>query len=220
MPQIKDEYYVYYKDKDIGVYYIFDNGLKDFNPYSRHKDIDIELKEYGLDQRIVEAEQLEVLDQIIKEENRLRERKKIIYVSGPFRLEREAKLSGESFSVYRRGAEKGEADYSPLAHDAPHYEGEHTPKDMREWASWYAFNKMDDGTYEAELDEAWCWGGGHNEGGTMHRPIPEEWFKLDYDEFLEKVVSLAAAAHYGFTAEMLKKKKGLKKFFGYTKGNA
>ena len=127
MPQIKDEYYVYYKDKDIGVYYIFDNGLKDFNPYSRHEDIDIELKEYGLDQRIVEAEQLEVLDQIIKEENRLKERKKIIYVSGPFRLEREAKLSGESFSVYRRSAEKGEADYSPLAHDAPHYEGSHTP---------------------------------------------------------------------------------------------
>ena len=86
---------------------------------------------------------------------------------------------------------------------------------MREWASWYCFNKMDDGTYEAELDEAWWWGGGHNDGGTIRTPIPEEWHKLPYDEFLEKVIYLSSAAHYKFTIEDLKEKKGLKKFFGY-----
>ena len=88
---------------------------------------------------------------------------------------------------------------------------------MREWASWYAFNKMDDGTYEAELDEAWWWGGGHNDGGTIHREIPEEWFDLPYKDFLEKVVTLAAASHYGFTAEILLAKEGLKEFFGFGK---
>ena len=79
-----------------------------------------------------------------------------------------------------------------------------------------SFNKMDDGTFEAELDEQWCWGGGHNDGGTIHTEIPEEWQELPYDEFLEMVVTLAAAAHYGFTPEILKSRKGLKEFFGYT----
>ena len=76
---------------------------------------------------------------------------------------------------------------------------------------------MDDGTYEAELDEAWWWGGGHNDGGTIRTPIPEEWFELTYDEFLKRVVTLSAAAHYGFTPEILKKRKGLKEFFGLKK---
>ena len=86
---------------------------------------------------------------------------------------------------------------------------------MREWCSWYAFNKMDDGTYEAELDEAWWWGGGHNDGGTIRREIPEEWFELPYEEFLDNVVGLAAGWHYGFTAEILLERKGLREFFGY-----
>ena len=86
---------------------------------------------------------------------------------------------------------------------------------MREWCSWYAFNKMDDGTYEAELDEAWWWGGGHNDGGTIRREIPEEWFELPYEEFLDNVVGLAAAWHYGFTVEILLEREGLREFFGY-----
>ena len=47
---------------------------------------------------------------------------------------------------------------------------------MNEWAQHYCFVKMDDGTYQAELDEAWWWGGGHNDGGTIRTPVPEEWF--------------------------------------------
>ena len=74
---------------------------------------------------------------------------------------------------------------------------------------------MDDGTYEAELDEAWWWGGGHNDGGTIRNEIPEAWFDLPYDEFLENVVTLSAAAHYGFAAEDLKEKRGLREFFGF-----
>jgi hypothetical protein len=59
------------------------------------------------------------------------------------------------------------------------------------------------------------WGGGHNEGGTIHTDIPEEWFELSYDEFLENVVTLSAASHYGFTPDELKEKQGLKEFFGF-----
>ncbi len=57
--------------------------------------------------------------------------------------------------------------------------------------------------------------GGHNDGGTIHTDIPEEWCELSYDKFLENVVTLSAAAHYGFTPDELKEKQGLKEFFGF-----
>ena len=52
----------------------------------------------------------------------------------------------EKFMIYRRDAKKGEATYSPKSHSAPHFEG-HYVEGMEEWASWYCFNKKDDGTY-------------------------------------------------------------------------
>ena len=115
--------------------------------------------------------------------------------------------------IYRRDAKKGEATYSPKSHSAPHFVG-HYVEGMEEWASWYCFNKKEDGSYEAELDEAWN-EGSHYGGGTIDVDIPKEWFALSYDEFLEHVITLAAAKHYGFTVDDLKKKKGLKDFFGY-----
>ncbi len=45
--------------------------------------------------------------------------------------------------------------------------------------------------------------------------IPAEWFELSYDEFLERLITLAAAKHYGFTTDELKEKKGLKDFLGF-----
>ena len=74
---------------------------------------------------------------------------------------------------------------------------------MREWANYYVFEK-EDNKYIAVLDEAWWWGGSHNDGGTIHTDIPREWFKLPYDEFLDNVLSLSSARHYGFTIEELK----------------
>jgi len=210
-----NSYRVYYDDRYIGLYYVFDDGTIRYYPDSRCKDLEKELKSLGLDKEIDTDKPLKLFTDIIDETKRVPGRRKRIYQDGHLKLERKAKETGERFSVYRRAAEEGDPDYSPLHHDAPHYEGPHTPEGMREWASWYAFNKMDDGTYEAELDEAWWWGGGHNDGGTIHSEIPEEWQDLPYDEFLENVVTLAAAAHYGFTAEMLKEKEGLKEFFGY-----
>ena len=210
-----DYYKVFYNDTEIGYYYVSGDSASYTTGWGCPWDLEKELKELKLDKNKESKKPIKFFTDIIKEENRVPGRRRRIYKAGPVTLERSPRDTGESYSVYRRSAEKGEPDYSPLPHDAPHNEGPHTPKDMREWASWYCFNKMDDGTYEAELDEAWWWGGGHNDGGTIRREIPEEWFELPYMEFLENVVTLSAAAHYGFTAEQLLKKKGLKEFFGF-----
>ena len=119
----------------------------------------------------------------------------------------------EKFMIYRRDAKKGEATYSPKSHSAPHFVG-HYVEGMEEWASWYCFNKKEDGSYEAELDEAWN-EGSHYSGGTIDVDIPKEWFALSYDDFLERVITLAAATHYGFTVDDLKERKGLKEFLGF-----
>ncbi|MBR2676206.1 MAG: hypothetical protein IKE28_04770 [Solobacterium sp.] len=216
MTYLKDEYTVRYQGKDIGYYSVLsDHSCRFYLAWGAPWDIGEELKELGLDQEFEGKRSRKPFTDLIQNENRVAGKKQIIYEKGPLRMERKPRETGERFSVYRRAAEKGDPDYSPLPHDAPHNEGPHTPEGMREWASWYAFNKMDDGTYEAELDEAWWWGGGHNDGGTINTAIPEEWQELPYKEFLENVVTLAAAAHYGFTAEMLMKRKGLREFFGY-----
>ena len=122
-------------------------------------------------------------------------------------------MQKEKFMIYRRDAKKGEATYSPKSHSAPHFVG-HYVEGMEEWASWYCFNKKEDGSYEAELDEAWD-EGSHYGGGTIDVDIPKEWFALSYDDFLEHVITLAAATHYGFTVDDLKDKEGLKEFFGF-----
>ena len=151
---------------------------------------------------------------MMKDENRVPGTRKRIYQSGNVRIEREPN-DVDKFIVYRCGASKGTRGYSEKKHVCPHHEGGKEIEGMNEWASWYCFNKKDDGMYEAELDEAWWWGGGHNDGGTIRTEVPEEWLSLPYDEFLERVVTLSAAAHYGFTAEDLKNIEGLKAFFGF-----
>lgn len=123
-------------------------------------------------------------------------------------------MKNEKFMIYHRMAKKGESTYSPKKHSVPHMEGGRYIDGLEEWASWYCFNKKEDGTYEAELDEAWD-EGSHYGGGTIRVDIPKEWFDLSYEEFLQRVVTLAAAKHYGFTPDDLKEKEGLKEFFGF-----
>ena len=115
--------------------------------------------------------------------------------------------------VYDRMARKGSSAYSPKPHSAPHFVGHYVER-VDEWANHYCFNKKEDGTYEAELDEAWD-EGSHYGGGTINMDIPKEWFSLSYDEFLERVITLSSAKHYGFTPDELKEKKGLREFFGF-----
>ena len=215
--EIADIYNIYYGEKQVGTYQIYNNDTVCYDVmWGCPWDIGEELKALGLDKQKHNVKSIKFIKDLINDKNRVPGRKRVIYTDGTVTAERVPEHSGETFSVYRRWADKDEPDYSPLPHDAPHREGPHTPEGMREWASHYSFNKMDDGTFEAELDEQWCWGGGHNDGGTIHTEIPEEWQELPYDEFLERVVTLAAAAHYGFTPEILKSRKGLKEFFGYT----
>ena len=216
MPWLLDQYEVRYGERTVGYYYRYAGGTASYSTaWGSPWDIAEELHALGLDAECRDRAANALFARVIDDANRVPGRKRIIYVAGSVTLDRSPQETGERFSVYRRSADKGDADYSPLPHDAPHHEGPGTPEGMREWCSWYAFNKMDDGTYQAELDEAWWWGGGHNDGGTIRREIPEEWQELPYEEFLENVVGLAAARHYGFTAEQLLAREGLKEFFGY-----
>ncbi len=216
--QITEEYRVFYKDKEIGVCYVYEDGSVYFSAFSEGEEFEEELRKLKLnrDRKFPNREALSTLFGKMREENRLPGTRKKIWQDGALKIEWVPK-DVERFVIYRRSAEKGEPGYSEKDHSAPHYEGPNTPEGMREWASWYCFNKKEDGMYEAELDEAWWWGGGHNDGGTIRREVPEEWLTLPYDEFLEEVVWLAAAHHYGFTAEDLKEKEGLREFFGFPK---
>ena len=214
--RIKDDYNVYYKDHCIANYYIYEDGSACYST-SDYAFIGLENEDIPLKFKssVEKKAPVPFMVKLITDQNRVPNMKQPIYKSGDFTVKRKARETGEKYMVYNRRAEKGEEGYSEKDYSAPHYEGPKTPEGMKEWASWYCFNKMDDGTYEAELDEAWWWGGGHNDGGTIHTAIPDEWFELPYDEFLENVVRLSSAAHYGFTPEDLKGKKGLKNFFGF-----
>ena len=218
MAWITDEYRITYEDKYVGHYYIFNDHTYSYSVNSWENELeDIKdiLKQQGLLKNIESKQPIKAIDQMIDESFRVKGKKQPVYVDGPFTVTRIPQESDDCFLVYRCGAEKGEPGYSPKSHSAPHYEGPKTPEGMTEWTTWYKFVKMDDDTYEAALDESWWWGGSHNDGGTIHTPIPEEWFQLPYDEFLENVVTLSAAAHYGFTPDELKEKEGLREFFGF-----
>ena len=43
----------------------------------------------------------------------------------------------------------------------------------------------------------------------------EEGYSEPYDDFLNRVITLSTALHYGFTVDDLKEKVGLKEFFGF-----
>ena len=218
MSWVIDDYKITYEDKYVGQYYVFNDHTYRYYVNSWEHEIesikDI-LQQKGLLKDLDTKKPIAVIERMMQESNRIKGKKQPIYVDGPFTITRIARETDECFMVYHCGAKEGEPAYSPKDHSAPHYEGPKTPEGMKEWATWYQFVKMDDGTYEAALDESWWWGGSHNDGGTINTEIPEEWFELSYDEFLENVVTLSAAAHYGFTPEELKEKKGLKEFFGF-----
>lgn len=196
---IKERYIILYNDKQIGTYYLYDNG-----EYS--------LDSYDLPEEYTKNTLMRMIPKMMVDTNRVSGTRKHIWQSGPIKLERIPK-DVEKFWVYRRDSKKGETTYSPKSYSKPHYIG-HYVDGMEEWVSWYCFNKKDDGMYEAELDEAWN-EGSHNGGGTIDVEVPEEWLDLEYDEFLERVVTLSAASRYGFTVEDLKEKEGLKEFFGF-----
>ncbi|SDB52563.1 hypothetical protein SAMN02910317_02719 [Ruminococcaceae bacterium FB2012] len=214
---LTDEYLIIYDGETVGYYYIYEEGKQyEYTVRSDNKpEADAALKKLGLSRSRRSEEPMPALTKLMTDENRVKDRKQKIFRAGKLSIEREPQETDEKYYVYRVSADKGEQGYSEKEHSVPHYEGPKTPEGMDEWCSWYCFVKMDDGTYGAELDEAWCWGGSHNEGGTIRRPIPEEWFSLPYEEFLDNVLSLCGARHYLFDLGDLKACEGLEEFFGY-----
>ena len=217
---VKEKYLIFYKEEQIGVCFVYTDRLAEYTVWSAADKYADELKALVLDKDIKNAhrEAISAIFEIMDDVHRVPGTKKWIWQSGKLKVERVPE-DVDKFWIYRRSAEKGKTGYSPKEYDAPHSEGGRVIPGMTEWVSWYCFNRKEDGMYEAELDEAWYGGGGHNDGGTIHTEVPEEWLTLPYDEFLEHVVTLSAASHFGFTTEELKEKEGLKKFFGYTDCN-
>ena len=210
-----DTYHLTFEGKNVGCYYTYDDGEVVYYRY----DVEAEgLAEFlaarKLDKDVRQKGPIPYFAKLMMPEHRVSGLRASVWEDGPLRVTREPHEE-DRFLVYHVGREPGEPGYSPKRHDAPHWEGDHTPEGMREWCTWYAFLRMDDGTYQAKLDESWWWGGGHNDGGTITRPIPEEWQGLPYEEFLERVLDLAAARHYGFDLEELLAKEGLRSFFGF-----
>ena len=208
-----DSYSVYYDENCIASYYC-DPDERSYEYYvgwaNAYKDI--VPAEYLVEKKLKRPYKL--MEEVMQEENRVQGTRKTVYVSGRVRIERRPKNVGY-FQVYNMHASKGARGYSEKKYSADHYEGEKTPEGMKEWASFYQFVKRDDGTFEVELEENWWWGGGHNDGGTIHSDIPEEYLDMPYDEFLRNVVTVGKAAHYGFTADELRECEGLKEFFGF-----
>ena len=96
--------------------------------------------------------------------------------------------------------------FNPLAAAAVRWTRQRLSAENRDWLRGLPF--------EAELDEAWN-EGSHYGGGTIRAEVPEAWLDLPWEDFTERLVTLAAAAHYGFTPEELREKAGLREFFGF-----
>ncbi|MBR6203943.1 MAG: hypothetical protein IKQ60_02620 [Candidatus Methanomethylophilaceae archaeon] len=206
---IEEEYKVCFKDREIGRYWIYEDGsARYYGSGSTYKGMEDVPEALRKDAR--SGSRIPFFRDLMAKENRVLGTRKTAYRRGDVSVTRVPK-DVDSFRIYRRGT----ADDDKEDHSAPHCEGSGPIEGMREWASWYCINKKDDGTFEAELDEAWWWGGGHNDGGTMREEVPEGWLDLPYDELLENLVTLVRARHYGFTAEHLRRKKGLREFLGF-----
>ncbi len=208
---IREEYRVGYEDMHVGEYYVYEDGGSEYRAF-QPEALRVELEALGLMKSHTRKTQFPRFRAILNKGERSPGTRKLILRDGPLSLERVPR-DADRFSVYRRSANKGAADYSPKSYSVPHREGDRVIEGMEEWASWYAFNKKDDGTFEAELDEAWN-EGSHNGGGTIRVEVPEAWLDLPWEELTERLVTLAAASHYGFTPEDLREKAGLKAFFG------
>ena len=131
---IKDEYEVIYGDKTVGYYYVYSDDTVSYSTaWGSPWDIEEQLKALKLDKEKKRKKPLKQFSDIICEEYRIPGTRKRIYQKDMIRLERYSRETDERYYVYKRSAEEGDPEYSPLKHDAPHNEGPHTPEGMREW---------------------------------------------------------------------------------------
>ena len=210
---VTEEYRIRYGERQLGSYYVFENGSSEFRAFRSLEPPPEEAEALGLTKDRRSKSRLPRFKALQEKGERVPGTRKAVWRDGPLTMERIPK-DAEKFYIYRRMAKKGDADYSPKPHAAPHYEGEKTPVGMEEWASQYAFNRKEDGMFEAEMDEAWD-EGSHYGGGTIRVEVPEKWLDLPWEELTERLVTLSDASHYGFTPEDLRERPGLKAFFGF-----
>ena len=200
----------------VGFYFIFDDGRHAYMPstedipkykkYIKHKRF--------LSEAISDEGPIDFIEEMMQDEYLDRSRGPKTWHWKGYVIERVPKRTSSRYVFFRNGAEKGQPGYSMVEHVIPHCEG-NGPTGINEWVQHYTFYKMDDGSYEAELDMAWYWGGSHCDGGEVTADIPSEWFDLPYEEFLAKVLTLVCASRFLFTVEELLSRPRLKKFFGY-----
>ena len=78
----------------------------------------------------------------------------------------------------------------------------------------YFFHCYRDGSYEFEFQEGWA-AGSHNDGGTAHNDIPEEWLALSWNEFVDRFSAEYPDKEYFITAYELRSNDALKAFLGF-----
>ena len=210
---ITEEYRIRYGDRQIGSYYLFEDGSSEFRAYRSLEPPPEAPAALGLTKDRRSKSPLPPFKALQEKGERVPGTRKVIWRDGPLTMERVPK-DREKIYIYRRSARRGEEGYSPRDYTAPRSEGPGIPKGTAVWADWYAFTKKEDGMFEAELDEAWN-EGSHYGGGTIRAEVPEAWLDLPWEDFPERLVTLAAASSYGFTPEDLRAKAGLKAFFGF-----
>ena len=208
---ITDSYTVIYKETEIGTYQVIFDGTHQYNTYScKDKLLKKELANLKLNHNIVKKDgPIPFFDEIIQSGTYDPQTREFVCHGGPdgqITLKRDRRVC-DIFWVYRSWAEKGAPDYSEKGHVWSN--GENT-----EWVTGYSFNKYNDGTFEVEMEECYR-NGPHDMGGPIRKTIPEAWFSLPYDEFLDKVLGLTYAYAYNFTLQDLKARDDLRSFFGF-----
>lgn len=89
----------------------------------------------------------------------------------------------------------------------------HEGSSSLEWLEQYCFyrSKGKNPKYTVYLQSGW----GRNEGGGCEDPLPKEWFKGSWDEFLTKYIAKYKPEDFFITREELENWPGLKEFLGF-----
>ena len=134
---IREEYKIAYKDVHIGAYYVYEDGSSEYRFHVRTgtEPFLAELEALGLTKNHRRKTHYPRFRAILHKGEQVPGTRKRILRDGPISMERVPK-DADRFSVYRRSANKGDADYSPKPHAAPHREGSRIVEGREEWASW------------------------------------------------------------------------------------
>lgn len=70
------------------------------------------------------------------------------------------------------------------------------------------------GAYEFEFQEGW-FAGSHWDGGTLNTELPQEWFELTWEQFLDNFIEKYPPKSYFITRTELECNLALRKFLGF-----